>query len=120
MDWLVDGNAALVQADYQGAPAGFAYLALDAGRAYYGSAANEPEIGNLPVGQSLQYAALEWLNAHGFQLYEIGLQQFGELPYDRPSSKDLGMARFKRGFGGILRPLVTREKTFSVSPEDRT
>ncbi|MGN6869655.1 MAG: GNAT family N-acetyltransferase [Solirubrobacteraceae bacterium] len=118
-EWLVDEEAALVEAEYEGAPAGYAYLVLDAGRAYYGSAANEPEIGNLPVGQSLQNAALEWLNARGFELYEIGLQQFGELPYDLPSSKDLGLARFKRGFGGILRPLVTREKTFSVGPEDR-
>jgi Acetyltransferase (GNAT) domain len=119
-EWLVEEDAALAQADYDGAPAGFAYLALNAGRAYYGSAANEPEIGNLPVGQSLQFAALTWLNARGFRLYEIGLQQFGELPYDVPSSKDLGLARFKRGFGGILYPLVTRGKTFSVGPEDGT
>jgi hypothetical protein len=118
-EWLLDGEAALARADYNGAPAGFAYLVLDAGRAYYGSAANEPEIGNLPVGQSLQNAALTWLNGRGFQLYELGLQQFGELPYDAPSSKDLGLSRFKRGFGGILRPLVTREKAFSVGPEDR-
>ena len=60
------------------------------------------------------------MSERGFELYELGLQQFGELPYDAPSAKDLGLARFKRGFGGILRPLVTREKTFSVGPEDRT
>jgi hypothetical protein len=119
-DWLVDGSAALVRADYDGRPAGFAYLILDAGRAYYASGANEPRIGALPVGQALQGAALEWLSAGGFERYELGLQQFGPLPYDTPSDKDLGIARFKRGFGGLTLPLATRRKDFSVGPEDGT
>lgn len=125
-DWLVAGDGALVQADLHGEAIGFAYLNLDGRRAYYTSGANDPEIGQLPIGQALQGAALEWLSSAGFQLYELGLQQFGELPYDSPSGKDLGISRFKRGFGGIIVPLATRAKTFgadgrasSVSPEDR-
>jgi hypothetical protein len=116
-DWLVDGSAALVQADHEGRAAGFAYLILDARRAYYASGANDPDIGSVPVGQALQNAALEWLSAGGFERYELGLQQFGPLPYDTPSDKDLGIARFKRGFGGLTLPLATRRKDFSARPE---
>lgn len=114
-DWLVAGRAALVRADLEGGVAGFAYLNLDGARAYYTSGANEPEIGQVPVGQALQGAALQWLSSAGYERYELGLQQFGELPYDSPSDKDLGISRFKRGFGGLIVPLATRRKEFSVS-----
>ncbi|MBJ7596041.1 MAG: GNAT family N-acetyltransferase [Candidatus Dormibacteraeota bacterium] len=111
--WLTTGAAALVKAVRGDAAVGFTYLILHAGAAYYASAANHPDHAAEPIGHVLHAAAIDWLKARGFRRYELGLQQFGPLPHDVPSDKQLGIARFKRGFGGGTVPLMVREKWFS-------
>ena len=111
--WLTTGSAALVKAMKDGEAVGYTYLILHAGGTYYASAANHPDHAADPIGHVLHAAAIDWLKERGFHRYELGLQQFGPLPHDVPSDKGLGIARFKRGFGGRTLPLVVREKWYS-------
>lgn len=118
--WLVVGSAALATATWDGVPVGFTYLILHGDGAYYASAANHPDHAEQPIGHVLHAAAIEWLKERGVRRYELGLQQFGPLPYDVPSEKELGIAHFKRGFGGRTVPLVVREKWYSADAFHRT
>lgn len=111
--WLATGLAALAKATKDDCPVGFAYLVLYGDGAYYGSAANHPDHGRDPIGHVLHAATMEWLQDRGVRRYEFGLQQFGPLPHDVPSGRDLGIAQFKRGFGGRSVPYIIREKWFS-------
>jgi hypothetical protein len=111
--WVAEGESALVRACLDGVDAGFAFILVDRGAAYYASAANNPDVHNEPVGHVIQAAAIDWLKRRGIDRYELGQQVFGPLPYLEPSLKELAIARFKRGFGGALAPLVIRHKTYS-------
>ena len=118
--WLATSAGALVRAVKDGTAVGFMYLILHGESAYYASAANHPDYGDDPVGHVLHAAAIDWLRDCGLRRYELGLQQFGPLPYNLPSGKDLGIARFKRGFGGQTVPLLVREKWYSPLAYQRT
>jgi hypothetical protein len=112
--WLAGGTAVLLTARHGDAAVGFTYLILYGDGAYYASAANHPDHGAEPIGHVLHAGAIDWLRAQGARWYELGLQQFGALPHQVPSDKELGIARFKRGFGGRTVPLLTREKWYSA------
>jgi len=111
-EWLATGHGALVVASSGTRRVGFAYLLLDGEGALYASAAVEPEFADRPVGHAVQDEAIGWLGRHGFTRYELGLQQFPGVPLDHPSTKELGIAKFKRGFGGRLAPLAVMEKYY--------
>ncbi len=110
-DWIVHGTGVLLTARLDGVAVSCAYLNVFRDGAYYSSAATDPFIRE-PAGHLLQWAAVEWLQRRGIRRYELGLQQFGPLPYDVPSAKELNIARFKRGFGGNLVPVPVREKWY--------
>jgi hypothetical protein len=110
-EWISQGTGLLVTARKDGQPVSCAYLNLYRDGAYYSSAATDPLVLE-PAGHLVQWSAMEWLQAHGFLRYELGRQQFGPLPHDVPSTKELNIARFKRGFGGTLVPVPVREKWF--------
>jgi GNAT superfamily N-acetyltransferase len=111
--WISEGKALLLGASKEGSEVGWIYLFLYKGRAYYGSACNHPEWRRQPVGHALQGHALQWLVEHGYAWYELGLQQFGPLLYDLPTDKELAIASFKRGFGGVTAPLYRWEKFYA-------
>jgi hypothetical protein len=111
--WIELGRALLLTARQEGRLVSCAYLNLYGEGAYYSSAATEPSF-RQPAGHLLQWAAIERLHAHGFGRYELGLQQFGPLPHDVPTVKELNISRFKRGFGGALVPVPVREKWFDA------
>jgi hypothetical protein len=110
--WIQEGKALLLGASKDGGDVGWIYLFIYKGKAYYGSACNHPEWRRQPVGHALQGCALQWLAAHGYAWYELGLQQFGPLLYDLPTEKELAIASFKRGFGGATVPLYRWEKFY--------
>lgn len=112
-DWIAQGNAVLLGAETGGEFVGFLYALLYKEGAYYASGANDPDRTREPIGHALQWQAIQWLKDHGYRYYEIGMQQFGVQPYDFPSEKDLNIARFKRGFGGLTLPLLIKEKYYS-------
>lgn len=114
-EWISQGSALLLVALDGGAPVGFAYVIVYRGRAYYASAANDPQRSRQPIGHALQAAALCRLPKMKVQIYELGEQLLGPLPYLVPSPKEVNIARFKRGFGGRTVPQLERERWWDLS-----
>jgi hypothetical protein len=112
--WARRGDALLVLAHDRDACVGGSFLSVFGGRAYYSLAAMDRSLSRLPVGQAMQWAAIEWLKANGVSTYELGLQQFGPVPHEVPSDKELAISRFKRGFGGVQRLAPAFEKWYSA------
>jgi hypothetical protein len=94
--------------------AGGSFLTVFGDRAYYMAAAMDRSRSHEPVGHALQWAAIEWLIAHGVTVYELGIQQFGPLPHDVPDEKERNISRFKRGFGGVTRRAPAYEKWYDA------
>ena len=113
--WMADGHGALVTAIHDDGPVGFVYLIVHQRRALYMSTAVEEAFDRLPVGHVLQDESIRWLGQQGVELYEVGLQLFGNLPYDGSDLKEHNIGRYKRGFGGHLAPLVRRQAPWPVS-----
>jgi len=112
--WLGTGHAVLFAARRGGGFLGFAYVLRFARGAYYASAANDPDESREPVGHAVQWRALTWLRDNGITTYELGAQPFGAVPHDDASEKELAIARFKRGFGGIAVPLFAGERYWTA------
>jgi len=110
--WLQEGRGALVVACEEGIPIGFVYLMIDGAASYYASTAVHDDHRGDPVGHLMLADAMAWLGRMGVVRFEVGLQQFPGVPFDRPDAKELGITRFKQGFGGRLLPWVVREKYY--------
>lgn len=111
--WVQTGDAALVEVECDGTPAAFALLLLYKGGAFYGSGCKDPDRAELPSGHLAQWASIEWLKANGYVHYDLGPQQFGPQWFAPATAKDVAIAAFKRGFGGVTVPLVTAERFYS-------
>lgn len=107
--WLRSGHAVLVEVSQGDAAVAFALIITYRNGAYYGSSCKDPDHPKLPSSHLAQWAAMRFLKKSGAAFYDIGLQQFGPQWFDRPSPKDIGISRFKRGFGGTTVPLFTGE-----------
>lgn len=107
--WVRSGHAVLVEVRQGDSPVAFTLIILYRKGAYYGSSCKDPDDPKLPSSHLAQWAAMRFLKKSGVTFYDIGIQQFGPQWFDRPSPKDIGIARFKRGFGGTTVPLFTGE-----------
>lgn len=93
---------------------GGSYLHLYKKDAAYSCSRNDPDFErDIPIGQFIQWNAIKWLKENDFNFYETGLQQFGPLPYNLASNKEINIGRFKKGFGGETYPLFSGEKYYS-------
>jgi CelD/BcsL family acetyltransferase involved in cellulose biosynthesis len=113
--WLGRGHAVLFAARRDDRLVGFSFVIRHGQGAYYMSAANDPDEVGEPVGHLLQWDAMTWLRDHGVVSYELGAQPFGAVPHDQASDKELNIARFKRGFGGVPVPLLIGERYRSAA-----
>ena len=96
------------------------YVFLYHNMAYYGSACVDPDFRHFPVGHVLQWTIFEWLYEHDVYLYDMGLPStYGPITYDVPTDKQLGIARFKRGFGGVSTTVWRWEKYFNAEAFSR-
>ena len=112
--WILEGKAVLCGAVYMGKYVGFALVNVYREGAFYSSASDDPEeVVPVPASHAIQWGIIRWLKGHDIRYYETGLQQWGDQLYDTPSPKDLSIASFKRGFGGITVPFFAGEKFFS-------
>jgi hypothetical protein len=111
LQWLRTGDAILIGTKHNNKFVGFSYIFLHNKKAYYGSACSQPGI-HLPIGHVLTWKTIQYLREQNFDYYEIGWQQFGNQIYDIPTSKEISISHFKRGFGGITLPLYRGEKYY--------
>jgi len=115
LDWIRSGAAALVEASHAGTAAAFSLLILFREGAYYASACREPDLTHLPAMHLIQWETIRWLKSNGYHQYDLGAQYFGPRWDHVPTAKDISIARFKRGFGGVTRRVDTVERFYSAS-----
>jgi hypothetical protein len=111
--WIKQGYATLFAASLNQKTVGFSFVYTYKNAAYYGSAANDPDFEQEPVGHVLQWKTIQWLKEHNYTLYEVGLQNYIPLPYCPVAPKEIAISTFKRGFGGFPVNLFIGEKYFS-------
>lgn len=111
---LKRNEALLIGIKYQGVWIGFSYFNHLNGLAYYSSSADDPEAENLPapISHCMLWNAIKYYSAHKFALFELGWQQFGDQLYDFPSTKEIEIAKFKRGMGGQTFSLYRGKKYY--------
>lgn len=114
-DWAANEHAALFEATVDGQPVAFALIITFASAAYYGSGCRDPQWMHIPAGHLLQWRVVQWLKDAGYSEYDIGIQHFGPEWFHIPSDKDIGISRFKRGFGGVATRLPLAEYFFDPS-----
>lgn len=120
LEWIKKGQAFLATAESEGKLIGFEHYIIYKNNVYGASAANDPDFAHLPIRHILEWEAILWMKKQGFDFYEIGLQQYGPLPYDCPSDKQINISHFKRGYGGFVVPLFISEKFYDKDYEQVT
>ena len=111
--WIQQGTAVLCCAKLGALDVGFALVSVYKDAAYYSSSCEDPEHNFLPIGHILQWKVMQWLKTHGIRRYEIGMQPFPGQSHTLVSDKELRIAFFKRGFGGMAVPFWRGEKFYS-------
>lgn len=112
-EWVKNNFAFLVFVEFEGLKIGSEHYILYKNNVYGASAANDPNYEFMPIRHFLEWEAILWMKKKGISFYEIGLQQYGVLPYDFPDSKQLNISHFKKGFGGFTVPLFMGEKYYN-------
>ena len=112
-DWIEKDLAFLSVVEFEEKLIGFEYFIVYKGNVVGGSAANDTDYKHLPIRHFLEWESILWMKKNGFSFYEIGLQQYGVLPYDFPDEKQLNITHFKKGFGGTAVPLFIGEKIYN-------
>lgn len=111
--WILQGYATLFAATINKQYVGFSYVYTYKSAAYYGSACNDPDCSQEPIGHVLQWKTIQCLKDQGFKFYEIGWQNYASLPYCITSQKEVAISTFKRGFGGFSVPQFIGEKYYN-------
>ena len=107
--WILAGRAVLVEATRDRESVAFALIMLFGNGAFYGSGCKDPHTTDLNASHMLQWELILWLKAGGFNYYETGSQYFGPQWFHCPSEKEMGISKFKRGFGGVAIPVYSGE-----------
>lgn len=113
-DWIRSGDGFIAEAVQEdGRAVGFETFHGYKKAVYSMSACNEPGLDRLPIRHLLQWESILWMRERGYEWYEVGDQQFGTLPYDFPTPKQLDISLFKSGFGGAAVPSVRAERFYT-------
>jgi hypothetical protein len=120
LSWIRQGQSILVEAEHNGQPVAFSLMITFGTGAYYGSSCKDPDRPDIAGSHLIQWATIRWLKDHHFEWYDVGLQQFYPQWFDPAGPKDLSIAKFKRGFGGVTVPLVTGEYFYSRALLEKT
>ena len=115
LDWIRQGQAVLSQALLDGRVVGSILGVVYKSGVYYRSGCNDPDWEKrYALGHFLQWKTIQELIRRGITYYDLGWQLFGPQLGYVPSTEEVGIAFFKRGFGGIPVPLFRGERYFSA------
>ena len=117
-EWIRSRHGALCEARREGGAVAFMLLVLYETGAFYGSACRDPD-SEVTAPHLLQWKSILWLKKQGFDYYDLGLQTFGPQWFDIPSEKEIGISKYKRGFGGVTVPLHVAEYFYSKDVRDQ-
>jgi hypothetical protein len=111
-EWVKEGKSFLISAVLKETEVGFSLFSHFRNKVYYSSAANDPDLAELPISHAILWEAIRWLNEKKFEYLEIGPYAYPSL-HDMPSDKEMEIVKFKRGFGGKTYPKFRAEKYYS-------
>lgn len=111
--YLKNNMAVMAQARYKGDAVGYVVVVFYKNDAYYLMGANKNNFMHCPIAHIIHWEVMKYLKQRGISHYQVGVQQFGPLVYDQPSTKHISISRFKRGFGGVTLPYFIGEKFYS-------
>jgi hypothetical protein len=111
--YLTHDMAIMGQALYRDRPVGYSVAVYYKNEAYYLMGANEKNFTQCPIAHVIHWEIMRYLKERGISHYEMGIQQFGPCIHDQPSTKEMAISRFKRGFGGLTIPLFIGEKIYT-------
>lgn len=118
--WIRAGYAVLAEATREGESIAFALIILFGKGAFYGSGCKDPDTTGLNASHMLQWKSILWLKAFGADYYETGAQYFGAQWFHVASEKEMGIAKYKRGFGGVTIPVYSGEIFYQVAALEKT
>lgn len=113
-DWITKGYAILVGARLKGKDqfVGFSYHIIYKSGAYYASACNDPDSGEMPIAHFILWESIRWLHNNGMRFFEIGWQFYGPELHYHTTNKEYQISKFKRGFGGEQMSQIVGEKYY--------
>ena len=120
---LLEGNACLFVLYYKDAPISFNYFMYSQKTVEYGSASQDPKVTGIPVYHALLWEAIKYFSNKGYEYLRLtepaGFSPIGGY-FDYSSNKQINIARYKRGFGGMNRTLFrgTRYYNYGAFEED--
>ena len=77
-----------------------AYFPYWRGQCGYGVSATKTKYKDKPMSHSIIWKAIEYSKQNECKKFEMGIQEYPNVGYNKPSKKELGISDFKRGFGG--------------------
>ena len=83
----------------------FGFFLHNSFSAYYASGSLEPDYVMVTDAHLIQWLAINFYKNMGLQRLELDNQYFGPQIFENPSDKEINISKFKRGFGGEMRPL---------------
>jgi hypothetical protein len=114
-DMLTDDNAILIGLKDGDRFVAFSYFFHQNGTIYYGSSSEDPDYETIiPLEHNIIWHAIIYYKNRGFKYLEIGHQQFGQQIFDHPSTKEINLAFFKRGFGGNIKTIYRGIKYYDA------
>lgn len=112
--WILENKGFLAEVRSGDKVISCAIVAAYKNKAYYASAADEPEeAGRYAAGHLLQWRVMLALKQRGFTHYELGWQVKAPTLAYLPTEKEVQIAFFKRGFGGATVPFFRTAKYYN-------
>lgn len=103
---VAEGSAMLTLVMLKDAAVGGGLFFHHKGKAYYAMGANDPELeGERAIGHLCLWATAESYCRSGVEWLETGWQHGSAQLLEKPTGKERQISFFKRGFGGIVRPV---------------
>lgn len=110
--WIKNDYGVLLKANYNEYVCGYSLFIIYKDTSYYAMACKDKNYSEFNISHFLQWEAIKYLKNKGILYLEIGTQYFNDTLNNFPSEKDKNISKFKRGFGGVIIPVLKAEKFY--------